>query len=208
MSPRQYCAICRYPQSVCLCHLVRQLDNQTRLIVLQHPSEIRVAKNTLRLLALCLTRLDIVVGETPEDFMAVEHYCRQQPQHVAVLYPNPESAALEQSNSSRVLPKALILIDGTWRKAFRIWQLNTWLHGLRCYHLESPPASRYKRKARAEHQLSTLEAAAHALTLLESLDCDPLYQLQDERQRRLSARGNGLSGASSVLPKPRPQAGW
>ncbi len=55
------------PQSHCLCELIPQVDSRTRVLLLQHPSEVSHALNTARLAALGLTNAQLLVGEVFED---------------------------------------------------------------------------------------------------------------------------------------------
>uniref|UniRef100_UPI000F01DF4F DTW domain-containing protein n=1 Tax=Pseudomonas viridiflava TaxID=33069 RepID=UPI000F01DF4F len=51
---RVCCERCQRPASHCLCALIPRLDSRTRVLVLQHPSEVNHALNTARLAALGL----------------------------------------------------------------------------------------------------------------------------------------------------------
>ena len=64
---RAQCPRCMRPQSHCLCELIPQLASRTRVLLLQHPSEVNHALNTARLAALGLTNAQLVVGEVFED---------------------------------------------------------------------------------------------------------------------------------------------
>ena len=64
---RAQCPRCLRPQSHCLCELIPQLDSRTRVLLLQHPSEVNHALNTARLAALGLKNAELRVGETFDD---------------------------------------------------------------------------------------------------------------------------------------------
>ncbi len=70
----------------------------------------------------------------------------------------------------------VILIDGTWRKAYKIWQLSSNLHTLPSIHLPEGLKGQYLiRKAPSENSLSTVEAGYHMLSILEpERDFSPL----------------------------------
>jgi DTW domain-containing protein YfiP len=62
-----------------------------------------------------------------------------------------------------------VLLDATWRKSRKMLYLNPSLHRLPRLALRDLPPSAYRiRKAHAPDQLSSLEAAAHALSQLEN----------------------------------------
>lgn len=178
---RSYCESCGFPVSVCLCADVRPIANRTQVIILQHPSERKIAKNTARLLQLGLTRCSLVVGETASDFAPLR---ASLPANSAVLYPSSTSLPLSPEIPLEPRPDNLIILDGTWRKAYKLWQLNDWLHTLPGFHLDDPPAGIYQRKAKRANQLSTLEACNLALHALEQTPTDNLLGLLKARQKK------------------------
>lgn len=177
---RNYCTICEYPQSVCICFAVEPAKCRQKIIILQHPAESKHAKNSARLLALCLDKVEIIIGELPDNFLEIAKACHSAPEEFAVFYPSDCSAPLEQhlSQFKRDMPGTLIFIDATWRKALKMWKLNPWLHTLNCWHFATPPSSRYQiRKASVENSLSTLEAVGYTLEQTQNTDCHPLYRI-------------------------------
>ncbi len=72
-------------------------------------------------------------------------------------------------------PKQIILLDGTWKKAYKLWQLNTWLHTLPTLRIDDVESQYHIRKAPKAGYLSTLEAAAICLEKLEKCNTKPLY---------------------------------
>ncbi|MCL1101008.1 tRNA-uridine aminocarboxypropyltransferase [Shewanella saliphila] len=172
---RKYCTTCQYPQSACICHAVKPTTTVTDIIIMQHPSEVEHAKNTVKLLKLALPQTQIYVGETAADFAELQGYLAAQTRPVFIVYPNEHSQAASQVEADN---KAIIvLIDGTWRKAYRMLQLNPWLLNYPSLHLECDDESQYViRKAKRSDSLSTLEAAAYTLASLEpGADITPIF---------------------------------
>jgi DTW domain-containing protein YfiP len=153
---------------------------------LQHPAESKHAKNSARLLPLCLDKVEIYIGESADDFLQISNTCQSTPEQFALFYPNESSTVLEQhlSRFKQDMPGTLIFIDATWRKALKMWKLNPWLHTLNCWHFAAPPTSRYQiRKASVNNSLSTLEAVAYALEQTQNTDCQPLHRIFDAMQK-------------------------
>jgi DTW domain-containing protein YfiP len=73
-------------------------------------------------------------------------------------------------------PSHLILLDGTWKKAKKIFFSSTLLHSLPAFSLTPSKKSEYKiRSSQFEESLSTLEASTLALNILEpTLNCESL----------------------------------
>lgn len=174
MKSRDYCSRCFYPSSTCICFAISTIEYRTRLLVLQHPSEQGNAKNTARLISLVVPKTTVVVGESPEDFQDIKS-CYGDCSQTAILFPGPGAMVLG-SDTEQPSIKNLILLDGTWRKTRKIWNMNPWLQDMRIYSLQNSSPSAYSiRKSNQPGGLSTLEAAATALELIEFAETGPLY---------------------------------
>lgn len=161
---RARCERCLRPADHCLCALIPALGSRTRVLILQHPSEVNHALNTARLAALGLTNAQLQVGEVFED---LPQWLSQPGYQACLLFPGEEAVSLK---ANRVDDAAVLLVvpDGTWRKARKLLHLNPLLAALPRVVLTNAPASRYRlRKAPGPEALSTLEAIVHALHTLE-----------------------------------------
>lgn len=184
MSSRTLCSQCLRPERACLCSCVQRVGSQVQLLVLQHPMEAGHAKNTARLLHLCVAGSRLEVGEVfavdtlqawlhaPWQGQAADAVVRPillyppsppDPQLPLVQPPALPAAWLEQPETLR-----LVLIDGTWRKSRKMLYLNPGLQALPRLALHNVPQGRYAiRKAHLPDQLSSFEAAALALAQLQ-----------------------------------------
>ena len=171
---RIHCPRCQRPEAHCLCPLIPSLDSRTRVLVLQHPSEVNHALNTARLAALGLTNADLIVGEVFADLPALLN----QPGYQArLLFPGEDAQPL-QGYGADDQPLLLVVPDGTWRKARKLLHLNPLLATLPRVSLAQGGVSRYRlRKAPGPGALSTVEAIAQALQVLEAPICfEPLLK--------------------------------
>lgn len=163
--PRPTCPRCLRPLGHCLCALIPALDSRTRLLILQHPSETAHALNTARLAALGLRNAELRVGETFEE---LPQLLAQPGYRACLLFPGEEAVELTAQTQGE-LPLLLVVPDGTWRKARKLLHLNPALASLPRVALPAGAQSRYRlRKAPAEGALSTIEAIATALDVLEA----------------------------------------
>ena len=162
---RIQCPRCLRPQTHCLCPLIPDLDSRTRVLLLQHPSEVNHALNTARLAALGLVNSQLVVGEVFEDLSELLN----PPGYTArLLFPADDAQPL-QAYSPAEQPMLLVVPDGTWRKARKLLHLNPLLAALPRVTLANGGVSRYRlRKAPGPGALSTVEAIAQALQVLEA----------------------------------------
>jgi DTW domain-containing protein YfiP len=168
-SRRASCAACLRAQSACICAWVRPVAVRASLLILQHPLEVANAKNSARLLHLCVENSRLAVGETFDGAQldALLHADGRTP---VLLYPEtPGAAATPAGHLPPPDTLRLVVLDATWRKSRKMLHLNPALQHLPRLALQDMPASNYRiRKAHAPDQLSTLEASAHALGQLGS----------------------------------------
>lgn len=173
---REYCYRCFKSARLCVCD-IEPVANRTRVWIVQHPAERQHPINTARLTALGLTRASINVAwnavlEAPSDLVP----------GAAVLFPSEDSRDLvELAPTER--PRGLVLLDGTWSQARKLYLRNPWLRALPHVHLRPEAPSRYRiRRQPREGYLSTLEATVAALRILEpdNRDLDRLLERFDE----------------------------
>ena len=161
---RAQCPRCARPQSHCLCPLIPDLDNRTRVLILQHPDEVRHALNTARLAALGLANAELRVGERFPELESELAGCEAW-----LLFPGEQAVCVSELVATATSAERLLIVpDGTWRKARRILHCNPWLAQLPRVSLGEGLVSRYRlRKAPGPGALSTLEAIVHCLNVLE-----------------------------------------
>ncbi|CAI2798682.1 MULTISPECIES: tRNA-uridine aminocarboxypropyltransferase [Pseudomonas] len=162
---RPQCPRCLRPATHCLCALIPSLDSRTRVLLLQHPSEVNHALNTARLAALGLNNAQLIVGEVFDDLPALLNPPGYQ---VRLLFPADDAQPL-QAYVPGDQPLLLVVPDGTWRKARKLLHLNPLLAALPRVTLAEGAVSRYRlRKAPGPGALSTVEAIVQALQVLEA----------------------------------------
>ncbi|MBU2709657.1 tRNA-uridine aminocarboxypropyltransferase [Zooshikella harenae] len=194
--PRECCSRCHRPVQVCLCKYITCSKSPMNLVVLQHPSEQKKAIGTAKLLGLCIKNCSRIVGECFSNHKTFEEIL-QQP--CVVLFPNDSAITLHEFQhdylqGTDIQSWNLIVIDGTWKKAKKIWYLNPQLHTLPSIVLSQSEPSTYRiRKVPNDAYLSTVEAAVMALrglandqTILES----PLVAFKAMIDQQIQIMGN------------------
>ncbi|WP_076923903.1 tRNA-uridine aminocarboxypropyltransferase [Pseudoalteromonas sp. EB27] len=177
---RTLCNHCNFALNTCICSATTNINNKVTVIILQHPSEEKIAKNTAKLLNLCLTDCQIIKGENNDDFSILKTLPISS---TVLLYPSENAINLDDSVEQPSIKKIthLIVVDGTWKKAYKILQLTPLLNQFKTVSFKKLPKNRYAiRKAPRVDSLSTLEAVAHSLFLIEQLNPAPLYNVLDE----------------------------
>lgn len=136
-----------------------QVDNQPPLLVLQHPKEQYHPKGTAHLLTASLTRSELKVGEQWQDDPSVSAFLASP--HCYLLWPG--EGALSPSEVPKGSIPRFVLLDGTWRKCYRMLMENPQLAALPRVALAPREGHYHIRKAPFAGALSTLEAGYHLL---------------------------------------------
>lgn len=174
----RYCSQCGKSIKACICKWIQTLTPSVELIILQHSSETNRPLGTARILSLSLTNSYCFVGEDFTHHTELNQLIGDSDYQHFVLYPGETSVnyqvvknTLTKKNKVRV-----ILLDGTWKKAYKIWQLSSNINELPQVHLPPDLEGNYRiRKAPNKNSLSTVEAGYHILSLIEpEVDFSPL----------------------------------
>lgn len=166
----RYCAQCGRAKKACICSTIQTLHADTQLIILQHPTEVKRAKGTANILKLSLANCDCFVGEDFSQHALLNERLQQNDYQNLLLYPSLEATELSQwvTHADQTKKVRLILLDGTWKKAFKIYQLSKNLHTLPACRLPDSLEGSYTiRKSPDSNSLSTVEAGYHALSIIE-----------------------------------------
>lgn len=194
------CATCLRPQSTCICCWIAPTSFDASLLILQHPLEVAQAKGSARLLQLCIPGSVMLTGEMfdPAVLTSQLHADGRTP---LLLYPDDATAPaprplLAQEPATHL---RLVVLDGTWRKSRKMLHLNPTLAALPRMALRHMPPSHYRiRKAHRPDQLSSFEAAVHALDALQGNS--PANKLA-----RLLDAFDGFVGQQASYASPRPR---
>jgi DTW domain-containing protein YfiP len=150
---------------MCLCPQLPRVVTRTALHILQHPRESKHPFGTARLVGLSLpnSQVHVVHGGLSGNLLCP----LELPDDAAVLYPHADATDLAAMPKAEH-PSTLVVLDGTWAHARRLYRHNPWLQQLRHVRLHPEAPSNYRiRKEPRPDFVSTLEAIAGALRILE-----------------------------------------
>ncbi|WP_417334877.1 tRNA-uridine aminocarboxypropyltransferase [Halobacteriovorax marinus] len=169
---REYCPKCEKALGGCICKYATEVVNDSFITILRHPSEIKNIKGTAGILKLSLQRTRLIDSEIFEkDDVLLKDF------ENILIYPSKSSCELTQVNFSKNKSYNFIFIDGTWKKAFKIFQLNSFLSEIPCIHLELERVSSYSKiRKQREGGFSTLEAVTEVLSFVDNT---PLENLEN-----------------------------
>ena len=172
---RKVCSQCHRPQKVCICDFITAIDNRVEIGVFQHPTEAGQIKGTAIIAELALKKSKRWVGETLDDAPELQQWLKSGDK-VFLLYPPTEGQQTKVNSVNDLhnmyqqqMPFKILVLDGTWRKTYKMMQLNPELMVLPRVVLNPQTPSAYKvRKQKNEQSLSTVEAIVELLSEIES----------------------------------------
>lgn len=190
---------------VCICNTVQPINNKTLIHILQHPSERNHPIGTVRfaMLGLKQVKLDITYPGWDGSLDLSSNASVANIQNAGLLYPSKNAMDLTTLSPEKK-PETLIVLDGTWFMANKLYKENPWLQEIPHYTFTPAAPSRYRiRQEPSDHCISTVEAIVEALRLLEpQTDCSPLLRAFDAMIDRQVAFIESKEGA---IRKKRPR---
>lgn len=162
-TPRPSCPRCRRPTSECWCSQLTPVDTSTRVVLLQHPRESKVAIGTARMAHLGLANSELHEGIDFRSHARVQELIAAP--GTTVLFPGEGALAPEALAHA---PTTLLVIDGTWPQARKLFSLNPALQKLpRIGFVPRKPGNYRIRREPADHCMATIEAIVEVLAVLE-----------------------------------------
>ncbi len=184
---RVICPQCRRAQKVCICDFISPIDNRIELGILQHPTETQQVKGTAIIAELAFQHCQLWVGESLTELPELRAWLTDGVP-VRLLYPKiegqPESYQAYSIDEVRQDLQAgreckILVLDGTWRKTYKMMQLNPELRALDRVELAPGNPSDYKvRKQKDAQSLSTIEALVELFAQIEN-DADKFQPALD-----------------------------
>ena len=160
---RPRCYGCFRPLDRCFCHAIPQIENRTSVLLVQHHRERFHPFNTARIVNRALLNSELWVG----DYQQLAEAQLPLMGRSGLLFPGAAAELLHEIPPDQ-LPKQLVVIDGTWQQAKSLLRQAPQLQRLPRYQLRPSEPGRYRiRLEPTETSLSTLEATAAALKILE-----------------------------------------
>jgi DTW domain-containing protein YfiP len=195
------CARCRLHRSLCVCALLPRLETRTRLVLVIHRFEERKPTNTGLLAASCLAGSEVHARGGKDD--ATGPLTWPEGTEPLFLFPYEDACPLDRAPLAGT-PVTLIVPDGNWRQASKVYKRVPGLAGVRCVSLPAGAPSSYRLRTEAHAKgLSTIEAIARAFGILEGPAVQrALEQVQRTMvERTLWARGSvGIAAVTSGVP--------
>jgi DTW domain-containing protein len=167
-----------------VCAEIPRVATRTHVTIIRHHLERHRSSNTGRLAALALPNSTIIEHGGPFGD------ARFDPSGAVLVFP----AGHTQQDVPTVMPTTVIVLDASWSQARRMWRKIDSLRGVPTLSLpkQDSPAARL-RKAPADGMVSTIEAIAAALRLVEgeavAAPLEALFANVVDKMRRAGRNG-------------------
>ena len=172
-----HCPRCVLQLEACICTEIPRVQSATEIVLVRHVTELLLTSNTGRFAALALpnSRLLSYGGGQSFDASTLE-----EPGTALLYCSGPAARPLP------FVPRRLVVLDGSFRQARRMYKRVPQLRQLPELALPAPAVTPTRlRKPTLPEGMSTLEAVAAALSLLEGAErAAPLWALHAELVRR------------------------
>lgn len=186
MKTPEHCPACEKPPDLCVCDSISPVDNRVFVLILRHPQEEDRKLGTARIATLQLNNSLLKTGLSWANLSKAAGRPISDPKKWGVLYlgtaktsqPLPPAVLTAVTRKGGVAEgqaeilrslEGIILLDGNWSQAKALWWRNPWMLKCRRLVLQPPKVSLYGnlRKEPRKESVSTIEAAAYALSALE-----------------------------------------
>jgi DTW domain-containing protein len=159
------CPKCQLSNATCICSQLKQVAIEPQILIIRHYKESFRKSNSARILELTTNNVSII------------EYGRKDQQELpfinlegsVVLFPT-ENEAKKNNYTSNVTPQRIIVLDGSWKQARRMYRRLTFLKELPHLDIQLavPPLPRI-RKPNFINGMSTMEACIQGISLFEDI---------------------------------------
>jgi DTW domain-containing protein len=179
------CPRCLFQRRVCLCADIPVVPTRTHVVIVRHHSERHRSSNSGRLAHMALPNSELIDHGGALGVAVLPDLA-----DAWLLYPQGEPV-----HELAVPPRQLVVLDATWSQARRMYRKLAALRGLPILRLPAvtTPVARM-RESPAPDRVSTIEAIAHALRMIEGdAVARPLEELFQLAVRRAAATGRSVA---------------
>ena len=173
------CTRCKINVKLCFCSELRKLPSKTKISFVMHHREEHLTSNTVNLALMTMENAEIHLRGLPDKPFKVSDLKVDEEKFIPLfLFPEDDAIELNPENLKQLNPKnlpiQLIIPDGTWSQAKKVYRrdfvlLNDTNHRIPAVKLPMGIEGKYLlRKSPRENGLSTFEACAWALEIIEN----------------------------------------
>ena len=163
------CSKCGLPIITCICGRIKEVKTKAKFIILSSERELYRNTNTANLLKLTNPKsTEIVIWKRDEVSQKIFNYINSNIYRTYLIFPiiNEEMKERKiQYSKSKKIP-VFIIVDGTWKEAWKIIRKSDYLKKLPVISLDVKVSSKFSlRRGQEEGNLCTIETAIELLKM-------------------------------------------
>lgn len=187
---REHCKRCLHPLVTCFCEAINSYNTKINILILQSPKENKHHLSTAIMAKLSFPNVTIIQGENFSQNKVLNSLDKETS---FLLYPKNEPIKLSKNMDSKKI-ETIIVLDGTWKKTYKMYQLSKNLHSFKTIAFYSSPESHLQlRKAPKDYYLSTYESIVYSIECIEKITLknyeSPLKCIQEKIDKLISIKG-------------------
>lgn len=160
------CSVCGMHRALCICSMIPKLKLRTKVTLVVHAKELKRTTNTGRLALQALVNSEMRVRGEGREALNLSDLLSDEFESL-LFYPSEDALELGSFVVGR-RPIQLIVPDGNWRQAGKVHLRHPELRSVQRVKITIPNlAAEHLRKEHFSEGMSTLEAIAKALAILE-----------------------------------------
>lgn len=178
------CLRCKIHKKLCFCESIFEIKTKTPVSIIMHHREIYLTSNTANLASLVLPNCHIFLRGLLEKPFHIDSLNLTDEETPLYLFPHENARLLSldfmQENAGKKFH--LIVPDGSWTQAIKCYRRENFSTKMLCVKLPEEKPGEYRlRKSSSTNRLSTYEAIARALGILEknpalTTEMDTIFQ--------------------------------
>lgn len=180
---RENCYKCYRPTVSCMCKHVKQINTNTKFILLMHPKEFKKTKNkTGHLTNLSLKNSELHIGIDFSKNIRINELINNTNNACYIIYPGEDSIKLNNEKIKDDKNIVLFLIDSTWACSKKMIRESKNLRNLpKVSFTHNKESTFYIKQQPANYCLSTIESTLCIIELLNA------HKIEDIKKEQLSS---------------------
>lgn len=163
------CSKCGLPIITCICKSIKEVETKAKFVILSSEKEVYRNTNTANLLKQINTKsTEIIIWKRGEIPSSILSYINNDIYNVYLVFPimNKEMEIRKAKYNKDNNTSVFIIVDGTWREAWKIIRKSDYLKNLPILSLETNRVSKFTlRRGQEEGNLCTIEVAMELLKI-------------------------------------------
>ena len=195
---KERCPVCSASRILCLCDVMPRIELRTRICLLIHHRELSRNSNTGMLALRALVNSEMRIRGEGRESLDLNNLLTPD-YRTFLLFPSSDAVELDDTLVAQERkPIQLVVPDGTWRQASKIYLRYPELRKLPRVKIATPNNSTFQLRTQSRPEgMATLQAVAHALGVIEgNLARVELMRLYHAKIRALAHRPRDFQAKS------------